>query len=160
MERRGKSPDVFIVRGLFERSISEAAKRRVTGEGNAEQTLRTFWLGYIDFLVRERKGSLVKVLRLMCHHFIQRGQGIDDSDLAHTIKRATRSVPGSGEVWARYIRHLVCPCTIYSPVHNLRRHHRNKGQKLTQRMHRWMVVNQYLVFVSRWRTFLADVLSI
>ncbi|KAI9568595.1 hypothetical protein HD554DRAFT_2099306 [Boletus coccyginus] len=85
MERRGKSPDVFIVSGLFERSIAEAAKLRITGEGNAEQTLRTLWLGYIDFL---------------------RGQGTDDSDLARTIKRATRSVPGSGEVRARYIRHL------------------------------------------------------
>ena len=54
-ERKGKSPDVFIVRGLFERSIAEAAKLRVAGEGNAEQTLRTLWTGYIDFLVRGRK---------------------------------------------------------------------------------------------------------
>ncbi|KAH0831905.1 hypothetical protein J3R83DRAFT_12788 [Lanmaoa asiatica] len=84
-ERKGKSPDVFIVRGLYERSIAEVAKRRFAGEGNTEQTLRTLWLGYIDFL---------------------RGQGIDEGDLARTIQRATRSVPGSGEVWARYIRHL------------------------------------------------------
>lgn len=44
----------------------------------------------------------------MRHHFDQRGQGVDEDDLARTIQRATRSVPGSGEVWARYIRHLVC----------------------------------------------------
>lgn len=60
MERRSKSPDVFVVSGLFERSIAEAAKLRITGEGNAEQTLRTLWLGYIDFLVRERKGSFLR----------------------------------------------------------------------------------------------------
>lgn len=51
-ERKGKAPDVFIVTGLYERSIAEAAKRRFAGEGSAEQTLRTLWLGYIDFLVR------------------------------------------------------------------------------------------------------------
>ncbi|KAF8120579.1 hypothetical protein EV363DRAFT_1474306, partial [Boletus edulis] len=84
-ERKGKFPDVFIVRGLFERTIAEAAKLRIAGEGNAEQTLRTLWVGYIDFL---------------------RMQGIDESDLERTIKRATRSVPASGEVWARYIRYL------------------------------------------------------
>lgn len=59
-ERKGKFPDVFIVSGLFERSIAEAAKHRIGGEGNAEQTLRTLWVGYIDFLVRERKVSLSK----------------------------------------------------------------------------------------------------
>lgn len=51
-ERRDKSPDVFIITGLYERSIAEAAKRRFAGEGSAEQTLRTLWLRYIDFLVR------------------------------------------------------------------------------------------------------------
>lgn len=50
-ERKGKSPDVFIVRGLYERTLAEAEKRRFVGEGNAEQTLRTLWLGYIDFMV-------------------------------------------------------------------------------------------------------------
>ncbi|KAG8214448.1 hypothetical protein J3R82DRAFT_9471 [Butyriboletus roseoflavus] len=84
-ERKGKTPDGFIVRGLYERSIAEVAKRRFAGEGSAEQTLRTLWLGYVDFM---------------------RGQGIDEGDLTHIIQRATRSVPGSGEVWARYIRHL------------------------------------------------------
>jgi hypothetical protein len=148
-ELKGKFPDVFIVRGLFERSIAEAAKRRIPGEGNAEQTLRTLWMGYIDFLVRERKGSCLRVLlRLMCHHFDQRGQGIDGSDMARTIKRATRSVPDSGEVWARYIRHLVCRNMTLCSVHDLRRHSRNDEQKLTQRMHRWMVVNRSLVLVS------------
>ena len=48
------------------------------------------------------------LLRLTCLLFDQRIQGVDEDDLARIIKRATRSVPGSGEVWARYIRHLVC----------------------------------------------------
>lgn len=29
-----------------------------------------------------------------------------------TFRRAVRSVPGSGEVWARYIRFLVCTCCL------------------------------------------------
>lgn len=53
-ERKGKFPDVFVVNGLFERSIAEAAKCRIASEANAERMLRTLWVGYIDFLVRER----------------------------------------------------------------------------------------------------------
>lgn len=59
LERKGKSPDVFIVRGLYERAIAEAEKRRFASEENTEQALRTFWLGYIDFLVRKKEESLV-----------------------------------------------------------------------------------------------------
>ena len=58
-ERRGKSPDVFIVRGLYERSIAEAEKHRFAGERNAGLMLRSLWLGYIDFLVCERKTSFI-----------------------------------------------------------------------------------------------------
>lgn len=54
----------------------------------------------------------------MYHHFDQRGQGTNESDLTRTIKRATRSVPGSGEVWARYIRHLVCCDMVYCSIHD------------------------------------------
>ncbi|KAF9220989.1 hypothetical protein BS17DRAFT_786300 [Gyrodon lividus] len=84
-ERRGKIPDVFVITGLYERAIAEAAKHRFAGEHGAEQALRMFWVGYLDFL---------------------RAQGTDEDAMVHTLRRATRSVPGSGEVWARYIRHL------------------------------------------------------
>ncbi|KAG9315935.1 hypothetical protein JVU11DRAFT_3587 [Chiua virens] len=84
-ERKSKSPDIFVVSGLYERAIAESAGCRFSGEGSAEQTLRTLWLGYIDFL---------------------RGQEVDEGNLGLVIRRATRSVPGSGEVWARYIRYL------------------------------------------------------
>lgn len=118
-ERRNKSPDVFVVRGLYEQSITEVEKRRFAGEGNAEHILRTFWLGYIDFLVRERRDSLFHVfLRLTCHRLDQRIQGVDEGDLVRVIKRATRSVPGSGEVWARYIRHLVRRTTDHGSVYD------------------------------------------
>ena len=32
--------------------IAEADKRRFAGEANAEEALRSFWTGYVDFLVR------------------------------------------------------------------------------------------------------------
>lgn len=51
-ERRAKYPDLFVTRGVHERAISEAAKRRFTGETGAEEALRIFWSSYIDSLVR------------------------------------------------------------------------------------------------------------
>ncbi|KAF9242560.1 hypothetical protein BU15DRAFT_86759 [Melanogaster broomeanus] len=84
-ERRGRAPDVFVITGLYERAIAEAAKRHFGGEDGAERVLRMFWVGYLDFL---------------------RTQETDKVDMTRTLRRATRSVPGSGEVWARYIRHL------------------------------------------------------
>lgn len=46
-----KNTDMFIVCGLYERAISEAAKRRFGGEQGAEEALRAFWGGYCDVLV-------------------------------------------------------------------------------------------------------------
>ncbi|KAH7885374.1 hypothetical protein F5I97DRAFT_1378091 [Phlebopus sp. FC_14] len=84
-ERRAKNPDVFVLTGLYERAIADAAERRFVGEDGAEQALRVFWTGYLDFL---------------------RARGTEEHDLTRHLTRAVRSVPGSGEVWARYIRHL------------------------------------------------------
>lgn len=50
-ERRAKHPDLFVTRGIYERAIAEAAKRRFDGESGAEEILRTFWNGYGDALV-------------------------------------------------------------------------------------------------------------
>ncbi|KAI6014828.1 hypothetical protein BKA83DRAFT_4345131 [Pisolithus microcarpus] len=84
-ERRAKNPDVFVLTGVYERAIAEAAKRRFSGELGAEEVLRSFWIGYLDF---------------------SRTRGAEDSEMTTLLRRATRSVPASGEVWARYIRHL------------------------------------------------------
>ncbi|RDB17959.1 hypothetical protein Hypma_000943 [Hypsizygus marmoreus] len=84
-ERRARNPDLFIMNPIFERAIAEAAKRRFNGEAGAGEALRMFWVGYCDALrINDPEGSL---------------------ELA-VLKRAVRSVPGSGEVWARYIRYL------------------------------------------------------
>ncbi|KAF8349290.1 hypothetical protein F5887DRAFT_945363 [Amanita rubescens] len=85
VERRAKYPNLLIVSSICERAIAEAAKRRFSGEEGAEQVLRMFWTGYCD------------ALRILDAEW--------DVRLA-VLKRATRSVPGSGEVWARYIRLL------------------------------------------------------
>jgi len=53
-ERRQKNPDDFVLVGLYERAITEAAKHRFSGEPGAEATLRTFWIGYLDFLVSRK----------------------------------------------------------------------------------------------------------
>ncbi|KAF5315056.1 hypothetical protein D9619_007334 [Psilocybe cf. subviscida] len=84
-ERRAKYPDVFVTRGVYERAIADAAKRRFAGEPGAEEALHVFWAGYCD------------ALRIL-------DAGID-VELA-VLRRAVRSVPASGEVWARYIRFL------------------------------------------------------
>jgi hypothetical protein len=47
-----KNPDLFIIQGLYERAIAEAARRRFVGEAGAEEALRLFWGGYCDVLVR------------------------------------------------------------------------------------------------------------
>lgn len=80
-ERRRRDPDVFILCGLYERGLAEASRRQFTGELGAERTMQMFWVGYIDFV--KSQGQRVEFWR-----------------------RATRSAPGSGEVWARYIRFL------------------------------------------------------
>jgi squamous cell carcinoma antigen recognized by T-cells 3 len=52
-ERRPKQPDLFVLKTLYERAIAEAAKRQLTGENGAEDALRAFWIGYLDFMVIE-----------------------------------------------------------------------------------------------------------
>ncbi|KAI6122456.1 hypothetical protein EDD16DRAFT_1570902 [Pisolithus croceorrhizus] len=84
-ERRAKKLDVFVLTGVYERALAEAAKRRFSGEVGAEEALRSFWIGYLDF---------------------SRTRGAEDSEMTTLLRRAMRSVPGSGETWARYIRHL------------------------------------------------------
>ncbi|KAI0036479.1 hypothetical protein K488DRAFT_41187 [Vararia minispora EC-137] len=84
-ERRAKKPDFIFLAGVYERAIAEAAKRRFKGEVSAEEALRAFWLGYIDALRIHR--------------------GDEDSQLA-VLRRACRSIPGSGELWSKYIRFL------------------------------------------------------
>ena len=51
MERHLKYPDLFVLRGLYERAIAEAARRRFDGESGSEEALRTFWMNYLDTLV-------------------------------------------------------------------------------------------------------------
>ncbi|KAJ7855952.1 hypothetical protein B0H14DRAFT_2353000 [Mycena olivaceomarginata] len=85
-ERRAKNPSYPILSTLYERAIADTANRRFSGEQGAEETLRAFWAGYCD---------TARILEA----------GID-AELG-ILQRAVRSVPGSGEVWARYIRCLV-----------------------------------------------------
>ncbi len=57
-EKRLKNPNLLILKGLYERAITEADKRRFAGEANAEEALRSFWAGYVDFLVRHTSSRL------------------------------------------------------------------------------------------------------
>ncbi|TFK52241.1 hypothetical protein OE88DRAFT_1657387 [Heliocybe sulcata] len=84
-ERRSRNPDALILSAVYERAITAAAKRRLTDDPNAEQALKLFWIGYCDFL-RQNDG--------------------DEAAQLEALRRGTRSVPGSGEVWARYFRFL------------------------------------------------------
>jgi len=43
--------DFFTASGIYERAITEAASQRFKGEPGAEQTLRSFWTGYLDAAV-------------------------------------------------------------------------------------------------------------
>ncbi len=36
---------------LYERAIAEADKQRFAGEAHVEEALRSFWLGYVNYLV-------------------------------------------------------------------------------------------------------------
>ncbi|KAF8073869.1 hypothetical protein FPV67DRAFT_1479613 [Lyophyllum atratum] len=84
-ERRARNPDLLVMSTVYERAIAEADKRRFNGEPGAEEALRMFWVGYCDSLRLNQAG--------------------EDEQMA-VLKRAVRSIPGSGEVWARYIRYL------------------------------------------------------
>lgn len=84
-ERRARNADMFVMNTLYERAIAEADKRRFNGEEGAEIALRMFWVGYCDSLRINQAGPLAEF---------------------SVLRRATRSVPGCGEIWARYIRYL------------------------------------------------------
>ncbi|KAG7088241.1 hypothetical protein E1B28_012255 [Marasmius oreades] len=84
-ERRAKNVDLLLMSTLYERAIAEGAKRRFHEEAGAESALRSFWCGYLDTL---------------------RVNNADGTTQLNVVRRATRSVPGCGEVWARYIRFL------------------------------------------------------
>ncbi|KAK0503883.1 hypothetical protein EDD18DRAFT_1411611 [Armillaria luteobubalina] len=83
-ENRARYPDLLVMGGVYECAIAEAAKRKFAGEASAEEALRSFWVGYCD---------AVRMLG-------------DESSELEVLRRAIRSAPASGDVWARYIRHL------------------------------------------------------
>ncbi|PPR05354.1 hypothetical protein CVT24_007968 [Panaeolus cyanescens] len=85
-ERRVKNPDLLATQGIHERAIAAAARKRFEGEYGAEQYLRMFWISYVDALRNISPGIDIEL---------------------QTYRRAARSIPGSGELWARYIRFLV-----------------------------------------------------
>ncbi|KAF9454778.1 hypothetical protein P691DRAFT_716623 [Macrolepiota fuliginosa MF-IS2] len=84
-EWRAKHIDIFTAGGIYERAITDAASERFKGVPGAEEALRSFWIGYLD---AARSGEA------------------DFEDEMQIVQRAIRSVPASGEVWARYMRLL------------------------------------------------------
>ncbi|KAF8272792.1 RNA-binding protein Prp24 [Lactarius quietus] len=84
-ELRAKQPDLDILSNIHERAIAEAAKRRAVGEAGAEEALRLWWASYVDSM-RRNDAPVEQQLSL--------------------FRRSIRSVPGSGEQWAKYIRFL------------------------------------------------------
>lgn len=83
-ENRARYPELLVMSGLYERAIAEAAKRKFAGEAGADDALRSFWVGYCD---------AVRTLG-------------DESGELQVLRRAIRSAPASGDVWARNIRYL------------------------------------------------------
>ncbi|KIY44769.1 hypothetical protein FISHEDRAFT_50684 [Fistulina hepatica ATCC 64428] len=98
-ERRAKYLDRLVLVGIHERAIAEAARRLFEGQPGAEEALRSFWTGLCD--------SLRKI------HLRGHDAGLDDLDILAVYGRAVRSVPGCGEIWARYIRFLVDGVCFY-----------------------------------------------
>ncbi|XP_006462676.1 hypothetical protein AGABI2DRAFT_186557 [Agaricus bisporus var. bisporus H97] len=84
-EWRAKRIDPFTASGIYERAIADAATKQFRGEFGASEALSSFWTGYLDAM-RSGEAGFVEELRI--------------------VQRAVRSVPGSGEVWARYMRLL------------------------------------------------------
>ncbi|KAI0263961.1 hypothetical protein BC834DRAFT_283892 [Gloeopeniophorella convolvens] len=84
-EHRAKQPDLVILSNIHERAIAEAAKRRAAGEAGAEEALRLWWASYVDGM-RRNDAPVEQQLSL--------------------YQRAVRSVPGNGEIWAKYMRFL------------------------------------------------------
>ena len=103
-ERQAKHPDLSVTQATYERAIAEAAKRRFDGIEGSEEFLRAFWIGYCDALVCWY--LFMKRWSLVDRHF-KRILGAEKNVRLSTFRRAIRSVPESGEVWARYIRLLV-----------------------------------------------------
>ena len=95
---------MFALPTLYERAIAEAAKRRFAGDPNAEIALRAFWVGYIDALVSPSATNPPVIDRSKT---IPQRLGESENTV---FTRASRSVPGSGEMWARFIRFLVRNC--------------------------------------------------
>lgn len=114
-ERQAKHPDLSVTQATFERAIAEAAKRRFNGIEGSEGFLRVFWIGYCDALVC----WLLFMRRwfLVDRHF-KRILGAEKNVRLSTFRRAIRSVPESGEVWARYIRLLVRSNQIHETQSN------------------------------------------
>ncbi|KAF5382630.1 hypothetical protein D9615_003010 [Tricholomella constricta] len=84
-ERRARNPDLFVMNTVYERAIAEADKLRFNSKDGAELALRMFWAGYCDSLRINQAGPDVEL---------------------SVLKRAIRSVPASGDIWARYIRYV------------------------------------------------------
>lgn len=98
-ERRAKHPDLFVTCGIYERAIAEAAKRRFNGEPGAEDTLRIYWCGYGDVLV---KYSVM--LSFCCAHVglanleCRRGSGVGNVQKSSEKRAGVRR--SLGEVYA------------------------------------------------------------
>lgn len=105
-ERRARYPDLFVLKGVYERAIAEAAKQQFEGDAGAEAALRAFWIGYCDTLVKLCLNYVV-VCEVLTSYMKRLHEAADEEMEHQVFKRAMKSVPGSGEVWARYIRYLV-----------------------------------------------------
>jgi hypothetical protein len=111
-ESRPREPDLSILTALYERAIAEAARRRFQGEGGGEDVLRSFWTRYIDTQASDD-------VPISCAYNFeltpvrQSVNAVSDDMRLHAVRRAARSVPTSGEVWARYLRILVRLVTIF-----------------------------------------------
>lgn len=114
-ERQAKHPDLTVTQATYERAIAEAAKRRFNGIEGSEVFLRAFWIGYCDALVC---WLLFMGRWLLVDRHSKRILGAEKNVQLSTFRRAIRSVPESGEVWARYIRLLVCINYIYETEPN------------------------------------------
>ncbi|KAL0960935.1 hypothetical protein HGRIS_005940 [Hohenbuehelia grisea] len=84
-EQKQKFRDPFVLKFTCERAITEAAKRRFNGELGAEEALRAFWTSYCDAVRLSESDAVTE---------------------STVLQRAIKSVPGSGEIWARYIRFM------------------------------------------------------
>jgi hypothetical protein len=105
-ERRARHLDAFILKGVNERAIAEAARRRAKDEQGAQEALVTFWVDYLDDLV---SCTWRHASQLADSSSPQRRAGEEDATLESVFRRALRSVPSSGAVWARYIHFLASP---------------------------------------------------